>query len=128
MYTQAFERHYLAGKILRGSAIRILKMWSFLSSLAGDDVTLGVAEHVRRRFDISPLELEESMLMLQDPPPHVRYVRCSLSVSPPLPFLLGKFSIYYPAIALAGTGKHDPPTHLCSLPACWHELPPMPTT
>jgi len=72
MYTQAFERLQLAGKIRRDSAIRVLKMWSFLSCLAVADVTLGVAEHVRRRFDISPLELEEPIGLVQSPPPHVR--------------------------------------------------------
>lgn len=70
----AFERLFLAGKIRRHSALRILKMWDFLSCLAEADVTLGVAEHIRRRFDISPTELEEPMRMLEDPPPHVRYV------------------------------------------------------
>jgi len=74
MYTQAFERLYLANKIRRDSAIRILKMWNFLSCLAGADVTLGVADHVRQRFDVSPLEMDEPVRMLQDPPPHVRYV------------------------------------------------------
>ena len=72
MYTQAFERLYLANKIRRDSAIRVLKMWNFLSCLAEADVTLGVAEHVRERFDISPLELEEPTLMTQNPPPAVR--------------------------------------------------------
>ena len=72
MYTQAFERLRLTGKIRRDSAIRVLKMWSFLSCLAEADMTLGVAEHVRRRFDISPLELEEPIGLVQSPPPHVR--------------------------------------------------------
>jgi hypothetical protein len=72
MYTQAFERLYLANHILRETAIKVLKMWDFLSCLAGADVTLGVASHVRDRFDISPLELEEPMRLIQDPPPHVR--------------------------------------------------------
>ncbi|KAM3569953.1 hypothetical protein VYU27_007962 [Nannochloropsis oceanica] len=75
MYTVAFERLFLAGKIRRHSALRILKMWDFLSCLAEADVTLGVAEHIRRRFDISPTELEEPMRMLEDPPPHVRMQR-----------------------------------------------------
>ena len=72
MYAQSFEKLYLAGNIRRESAVRVLKMWNFLSCLAGADVTLGVAEHVRERFDISPLEMDEPMRMLQDPPPHVR--------------------------------------------------------
>ena len=72
MYTQSFEKLYLAGKIRRESAIRVLKMWSFLSCLAEADVTLGVAEHVRDRFDISPLELEEPMDLLNNPPVYIR--------------------------------------------------------
>ena len=72
MYTLSFEKHYLAGKVRRESAVRVLKMWSFLSCLAEADVTMGVAEHVRDRFDISPLELEEPIGLVQSPPPHVR--------------------------------------------------------
>jgi len=72
MYTQAFERLYLGNHILRETAIKVLKMWDFLSCLAGADVTLGVAEHVRERFNISPLEMEEPMRLVYDPPPHVR--------------------------------------------------------
>jgi hypothetical protein len=82
MYTLAFERLFLAGKIRRHSALRILKMWGFLSCLAEADVTLGVAEHIAKRFDISPTELEEPMRMLEDPPPHVRYVVCPLLPQP----------------------------------------------
>jgi hypothetical protein len=74
MYTQAFEKLYFAGKILRGSALRVLKMWEFLSCLAEADVTLGMAEHVRRRFNISTMELEDPMRVVQDPPLYVRYV------------------------------------------------------
>ena len=74
MYTQAFEKLYFAGKILRESALRVLKMWEFLSCLAEADVTLGMAEHVQKRFNISPFELEDPMRMAQDPPLYVRYV------------------------------------------------------
>jgi len=72
LYTQSFEKLYLAGKIPRESALRVQKMWEFLSCLAEADVTLGVAEHVRRRFDISPVEMEEPMRLAQDPPLCVR--------------------------------------------------------
>jgi len=72
MYTLSFEKLYLAGNIRRESAVRVLKMWSFLSCLAEADVTTGVAEHVRDRFDISPLELEEPVGLVQSPHPHVR--------------------------------------------------------
>ena len=72
MYKYAFEKLYLAGKIRRESAVRVLKMWNFLSCLAAADVTLGVAEHVRQRFDIQHLELEEPMSVLTNPPLYVR--------------------------------------------------------
>lgn len=72
MYTQTFEKLFLANNIRRERAIRVLKIWNFLSSLAEADVTLGVAKHVQRRFNISPLELEEPTYLIQNPPPHVR--------------------------------------------------------
>jgi hypothetical protein len=72
MYTQAFEKLFVAGKIRRESAIRVLKMWDFLSCLAEADVTLGVADHVKNRFGISPLELEDPMRLLHNPPLYVR--------------------------------------------------------
>ena len=72
MYTQAFEKLYLANKIRRGSALRMLKMWHFFSSLAGADTTLGLADHIRERFDITLLELEDSNSLVHSPPPHVR--------------------------------------------------------
>ncbi len=74
MYTLSFEKLYFAGKVRRESALRVLKMWNFLSCLAEADVTLGVAEHVQKRFDISPLELEEPMSLLTNSPLYVRYV------------------------------------------------------
>lgn len=72
MYKAEFERLFLGQKIRRESAIRVVKMWNFLSSLASADITLGVSEHVRQRFQISPLELDEPMYISYDPPPHVR--------------------------------------------------------
>ena len=72
MYTKAFEKIYLANKVRRDSALRIVKMWNFLSCLAGADVTLGLNDHVRGRFNILPLELEDSSGLVQDPPPDVR--------------------------------------------------------
>ena len=72
MFRQSFEKLYLEGKIGRESSVRILKMWDFLSCLAEADVTMGMAEHIRERFDISPLELEEPTGLIQSPPPHVR--------------------------------------------------------
>lgn len=72
MYKAEFERLFLGGKIRRESAIRVVKMWNFLSCLAEADITLGVSEHVRQRFQISPLELDEPMYIPYDPPPHVR--------------------------------------------------------
>ena len=76
MYKAEFERLSLGGKIRRQSAIRVVKMvvkmWNFLSCLAEADITLGVYEHVRQRFQISPLELDEPMYIPYDPPPHVR--------------------------------------------------------
>lgn len=72
MYTLAFEKLYVANKILRSTALKVLKMWNVLSCLAGADVTLGLIDHVRERFNISALELEEPARLEQDPPPHVR--------------------------------------------------------
>jgi len=72
MYTKAFEKLYLANKIRRDSALRVLKMWHFLSCLAGADTTLGLADHIRERFDITLLELEESSSLVHSPPPYVR--------------------------------------------------------
>jgi hypothetical protein len=116
MYTQAFERLYLANKIRRDSAIRILKMWNFLSCLAGADVTLGVADHVRQRFDVSPLEMDEPVRMLQDPPPHVRYVLSPLFHRPFVPLL---------CLQLGYTGKEtkSKPSNQRGLPSPPH--PPL---
>jgi hypothetical protein len=72
MYTKAFEKLYLANKIRRDSALRVLKMWHFLSCLAGADTTLGLADHIRQRFDITLLEMEDSSSLVHSPPPHVR--------------------------------------------------------
>lgn len=72
MYTQAFEKLFWAGKIRRDTAVKVLKMWDFLSCLAEADITLGVAEHVRRRFDVAAIELEDPMRLVQAPPLYVR--------------------------------------------------------
>lgn len=72
MYTLAFEKLYVANKIHRTTAIKVLKMWDVLSCLASADVTLGLADHVRQRFDISAIDMEEPARLEQDPPPHVR--------------------------------------------------------
>ena len=50
-------------------------MWSFLSCLAESDVTLGVAEHIRQRFDVAPLEIEDSLRLVHSPPLHVQIQR-----------------------------------------------------
>lgn len=71
MHTHSFEKLYVAGKIRRDSAIRVLKMWDSLSCLAEADVTLGLAEHVRSRFDITPIEMEDPMRLLYNPPLNV---------------------------------------------------------
>lgn len=75
MYLLAWEKLYSAGKIKRKSAIRVLKMWSFLSCLAEADVTLGVADHIRKRFDVAPLEMEDPMRLIHAPPRHVQLQR-----------------------------------------------------
>lgn len=75
MYLLAWENMYWAGQIKRKCAIRVLKMWSFLSCLAEADVTLGVADHIRKRFDIAPLEMEDPMRLVHAPPLHVQLQR-----------------------------------------------------
>lgn len=72
MYTKAFEKIFLANKVRRNSALRLLKMWDFLSCLAGADVTLGLADHIKERFDITPVDMEEPNSLVHSPPPHVR--------------------------------------------------------
>jgi len=72
MYTKAFEKIYLANKVRRNSALRVLKMWHFLSCLTGADVSLGLADHIRERFDIMPVEMEDANRLVHSPPPHVR--------------------------------------------------------
>lgn len=58
VYLQAWHRVHATGRIDRGKALRIMRMWHLMGALCGSDITWGVAAQVARTLNASRAEVE----------------------------------------------------------------------
>lgn len=75
-FLQSFHAAHAAGRVDRGRALRLLRLWRQGSLLAGTDITWGAAASIAGALGIADMDLDESAAVVNwDGPPTARLQR-----------------------------------------------------